>query len=115
MIAYWTDATLLFHTLLGMILAWMIWRAAQRKREHMFWRTWPPGLLVLWSISEGLDATIYGRRWLSRAGLEEAAYDTVFSFLLNLASLVFIAMLIHRINRGDVEEGKGVHHGHEGS
>lgn len=104
MIATWIDATLLFHLILGVWLAAMVWRAAQRKYRRGFWRSWPPALLMIWSISELMDAAIYGRRFFSRLGVDEVAYETVISLVMNVVSLVAIAVLIHRIHRGDIEE-----------
>lgn len=101
----WIDPTLLMHALLGLVLATIIWRAARKKkRARSFWRSWPPGLLVLWAFSEALDAAIYGRRWLARLGVDQAAYEGRISLILNTASLIAMAALIYRIYRGDVDE-----------
>ena len=104
MIAHWTDITLLFHTVLGLTLAWMIWKAAQRKYQRGIWRSWPPALLILWAASEGMDALIYGRRLLARLGVDEVGYETWVSLGMNLLSLVAITMLIYRIQRGDIDD-----------
>lgn len=104
MIATWIDTTLLLHLIFGIGLAAMIWRAAQRKYRRGFWRSWPPALLMIWAISELMDAVIYGRRFFARMGVDEVAYESWASLVMNLLSLIAIAILIHRIRRGDVEE-----------
>lgn len=101
----WTDRFILLHGLSLWWLAAVIWRSGWLKERFGMIAKWPPAILTVWGTVEFLDGATDVRRYIDRTWETDFfEYGGMFSFWVNLASIVAVTALGILIVRGGSEQ-----------